>query len=256
MTSLPPQANILIDENCNARLADFGLLIIVSDPGNLLSSSSNSQRGTVRWMSPELILPQEFGFENSRPTGPSDCYALGMVIYETISGNLPFHEDVDYAISLKVVEGERPPRGAKFTNRLWEMLKLCWAPQPNDRPSVEAVLQCLRVASNLLESPSPGSDEEADTDDWDSSDGSSVVQNGTSYTMVTESGVPTPPGSSHATDFMSGSVLPGPRLPIIKVVDEKATIVNNDTSNNLERFSEKALPTFGADHPQLVDSLF
>ena len=41
-------------------------------------------------MSPELIAPVEFGLTNSRPTTASDCYAFGMVVYETISGHVPF----------------------------------------------------------------------------------------------------------------------------------------------------------------------
>ena len=98
-------------------------------------------------MSPELIAPQEVGFDAIRPTEASDCYSLGMVIYETISGNLPFHEDPDLAVFLKVLKGERPSRGAGFTTSLWEKLKQCWAPHPNDRPSVEAILQCLEMCS-------------------------------------------------------------------------------------------------------------
>jgi len=41
--------------------------------------------GTRRWMSPELLDPEKFGVpesEDNRPTRQSDCYALGMVIYE------------------------------------------------------------------------------------------------------------------------------------------------------------------------------
>ena len=41
--------------------------------------------GTYRWMSPELLDPERFGMpesEENRPTRQSDCYALGMVIYE------------------------------------------------------------------------------------------------------------------------------------------------------------------------------
>lgn len=91
-------------------------------------------------MSPELIALRRFGFKDSRPTKPSDCYALGMVVYETISGNLPFHEDTDLTVFLRVVEGKHPSRGVKFTESLWKMLELCWAPQPNDRPSIDDVL--------------------------------------------------------------------------------------------------------------------
>ena len=38
--------------------------------------------GTEGWMSPELLVPEVFGLNDSRPTKQSDCYALGMVVYE------------------------------------------------------------------------------------------------------------------------------------------------------------------------------
>ena len=119
------KSNILIDEAGQARLADFGLLKIVSDLANGLSSSSNSPGGTVRWMSPELIYPEQFGLEESSPTKLSDCYALGMVIYEIITGNVPFHEQAAPAVSVKVTKGERPTRGAKFTDSLWVVVEWC-----------------------------------------------------------------------------------------------------------------------------------
>jgi len=161
------QANILIDQTGNARLADFGLLTVISDPANLLPSSSYTQGGTARWMSPELIDPQKFGFEKSRPTKCSDCYALGMVIYETISGHLPFHHHADLTVFVKVLAGERPPRGAVFTESLWKMLELCWTPEPNNRPSIEDVLQCLQGALDLPEPLSPWVDEPMEVDSND-----------------------------------------------------------------------------------------
>ena len=196
--SITCQANILIDETGRAHLADFGLLTIISNPKYLLSSSSHTQGGTVRWMSPERIAPQQFGFKSSRPTVASDCYALGMVVYEIISGNLPFHKDIDITVSMKVVGGEHPSRGVRFTESLWRMLEMCWEPQPNNRPSIEGVLQCLEVVSSLLEPPSPGvgdevgegdedngddEDEDGDNDeddnvDWDSTERSSAAHSG------------------------------------------------------------------------------
>ena len=86
------KANILIDRTGNARLADFGLLTIISDPTNVFSSTSYAQGGTARRMGPELINPEQSGLNDNWPTKSSDCYALGMVIYETISGKVPFHK--------------------------------------------------------------------------------------------------------------------------------------------------------------------
>ena len=125
-------------------------------------------------MSPERIAPDRFGLKNSRPTISSDCYALGMVVYEIISGTFPFHKDTDLTVSMKVVEGKKPPRGVKFSESLWGMLEQCWASKPNDRPSIENVLQCLEMASNSPEPHFPRVDEEMDEDDdWDAATSSS-----------------------------------------------------------------------------------
>ena len=104
-------------------------------------------------MSPELIYPEHFGFEKSRATKSSDCYALGMVIYETISGKVPFHGCTDLIVSLKVVGGERPRRRAKFKESLWKMLERCWSRHPDDRPSIGDVLQCLETVSSSRDLP-------------------------------------------------------------------------------------------------------
>ena len=47
----------------------------------LLSQSDICSGGTFRWMGPELLDRSRFG-SSGRPTRESDCYALGMVIYE------------------------------------------------------------------------------------------------------------------------------------------------------------------------------
>lgn len=73
----------------------------------------------------------------------TDCYALGMVVYETISGRRPFYQHGDMTALVKVLDGEHPLRGAGFTDSLWKMLERCWTSRPNSRPSIEDVLRCL-----------------------------------------------------------------------------------------------------------------
>ena len=125
-------------------------------------------------MSPELLCPDQSGLKGSRPTKQSDCYALGMVIYEVLSGRAPFMPFHQYIVMRKVMEGERPARlrgaeGAWFTDDLWRMLSLCWAAQPEQRPGITAVLECLEQHSGTWKPPSPRADEGAETDesDWD-----------------------------------------------------------------------------------------
>ena len=162
--------NILVDNTLHARVADFSLFTILSDSLNIFSSSSHTQGGTARWMGPELIDPERFGLETSRRTKLSDCYALGMVIYETISGHFPFHNHTDLTVFKKVLEGKRPPREPSFTDSLWELLGKCWEPEPGARPSIEDVLQCLEKASNLPETPSGVDGESEGWDDDDDDD--------------------------------------------------------------------------------------
>jgi len=125
-------------------------------------------------MSPELLDPDQFGFKDSQPTKESDCYALDMVIYKVLSGQAPFTLFKHFIVMRKVIEGEWPerPEGVErvwFTDDLWETLNLCWATEPENWPSIEAVLGCLEWVSTAWRPPSPqaGEDVEMDEDDWD-----------------------------------------------------------------------------------------
>jgi len=133
-------------------------------------------------MSPELIDPGRFGLNGSRPTKGSDCYALGMVVYEVLSGQTPFAEWGDALVIRKVVEGERPMRpqgneGKLFTDAIWEVVKLCWEAQPSDRTSPEVVLLGLEGNPPPLKSTSgAGGDVEIDVGDRsDTTEGDSNI---------------------------------------------------------------------------------
>ena len=60
----------------------------------LLSNTAVPSCGTTRWMSPELLDPNYFN-SDGLPSRESDCYALGMVIYE-VSGLLPSWSPLTY----------------------------------------------------------------------------------------------------------------------------------------------------------------
>ena len=137
----------MINDGGHACLADFSLLTLAPDESTTMITCVEG--GTIPWMSPELLNPIRFGLTESRPTKESDCYALGMVIYEVLSGQVPFALVQRQApAAMKVIDGERPerPRGEEgklITDAIWEVLEHCWKDQPSDRPTVEAVLQSL-----------------------------------------------------------------------------------------------------------------
>jgi len=146
------KANVLIDETKHACLADFGLLTIMSDAANAASSTPFTEAGTFRWMSPELFDPGKFHLKDGRPTKQSDCYALGMLIFEVLSGQVPFSRHRGYTVISRILKGKRPERplggrGMLFTNEIWGILERCWNPTPCDRPRIGDVLECLGNAS-------------------------------------------------------------------------------------------------------------
>ena len=139
------KSNILIGNDRHARLAGFSLITLFPDQSVPLSSYAAG--GSTRWMSPELLDPPSPS--RGHPTRQSDCYALGMVIYEVLSGQAPFSQDTDHVVMRKVLEGGHPdrPQGAQgklFPDGIWEMLEGCWERQPSNRPTLAAILRCLQ----------------------------------------------------------------------------------------------------------------
>ena len=108
-------------------------------------------------MGPELLDPE---IQYHRRTKYSDRYALGMVVYEVLSEQTPFHQYANPAIPGKIVRGDRPerPQGVKgvwFMDDIWRVLERCWTPQPGNRSNVENVLQSLERGSRSWTPSSP-----------------------------------------------------------------------------------------------------
>jgi hypothetical protein len=122
-------------------------------------------------MSPELLAPDIFGLKKCSPTKESDCYALGMTIYEVLSGQVPFAPLKTSIIIRKVIGGEHPERpqgddGRYFTDGIWEVMQRSWEFQPCDRISASDVL--LGLEGNpipLRPSSNVDGDVEADSGD-------------------------------------------------------------------------------------------
>ena len=142
------KTNILVRNDGRACLTGFNLLTGASGQSTIQPLGVTGDR--IPRLSPERLSPKRFGLKDSHPTMESDCYALGMVIYEVLSGRTPFFPCVDVLVVVqKILDGERPERpqgeeGARFTPGLWWMLELCWKAQPADRPSLHTVLLRLQ----------------------------------------------------------------------------------------------------------------
>ncbi|RMF51961.1 MAG: serine/threonine protein kinase, partial [Chloroflexota bacterium] len=84
---LKPQ-NVLLDTLGNAFLTDFGIAKIV---GGQSMTMSGQMMGTPAYMSPEQ-------WRSEPPTPATDIYALGIMLYEMLSGETPFKADTPFAM--------------------------------------------------------------------------------------------------------------------------------------------------------------
>lgn len=77
---------MLITQEGVARLGDFGMMGIVTDPTAVEPTSTTVPKpGVVRYMAPEILNPRQFGLDNGKPSKESDVYSLAMTAYEVRS---------------------------------------------------------------------------------------------------------------------------------------------------------------------------
>ncbi|KAJ3893142.1 kinase-like domain-containing protein [Lentinula edodes] len=132
------KANILIMDDFNCCLADFGLALVTESPS--LHEKSLNLRGSVRWMSPEILDPKLFHLIQPKSR---DIYAFGCTVVEILSGKVPFQDiKYDVAVISQVLRGCRPeiPASlAQMSGDLPELVSSCWDPMPSRRPTADDI---------------------------------------------------------------------------------------------------------------------
>ena len=94
---IKPQ-NILVDQSGNVKITDFGIATTLSATSY---TKTNSVMGTVHYLSPEQA-------RGGVASHKSDIYALGIVLYELLTGELPFSGESAVSIALKHLQSETP----------------------------------------------------------------------------------------------------------------------------------------------------
>src|SRR5918997_693394 len=94
---IKPQ-NVLVDEEGSAKVTDFGIARSLDEEG---LTADGRVLGTTDYVSPEQALGHDVD-------GQSDIYSLGVVLYEMLTGDVPFHGENQVAVAMKHVREELP----------------------------------------------------------------------------------------------------------------------------------------------------
>lgn len=119
--------NILVKADDMVKVTDFGIALALSD-------ASIAQRQKVVWGSPHYFSPEQA--QGERPTPASDVYSLGVVIFEMLTGRLPFIGTDQQELALAHIR-DAPPSASDFNpavpSQLEKIIQKVMSKEPSAR---------------------------------------------------------------------------------------------------------------------------
>jgi serine/threonine protein kinase len=135
-------ANLLFDEEGRLRIADFGLARALAEAA--LTEPAGTTVGTARYAAPEQAL-------GHRVDGRADVYSLALVLYEAVTGVVPFTSDTTIATLMARVGASLP--GHDGLGPLAAVLSEAATPEAEDRLDAAALATRLHELAEELPDP-------------------------------------------------------------------------------------------------------
>ncbi len=132
---IKPQ-NIVVEPSGFLKVMDFGIARLANPPKGKGLTEAGTSIGTPDYMSPEQLAGGELDAR-------SDLYAVGVVLFECLTGRVPFEADTTWALVAKHLE-EQPPDPRSFNGEVPESLAVvvlkAMAKKPADRYATAAAM--------------------------------------------------------------------------------------------------------------------
>ena len=139
-------ANVLVwsldpDHLINCKVTDFNTSTYI-DPGGIRGFS-----GTKGFVAPEVAHVNK-AKERSIYNHTADVFSFGMLLYQMIARQRPFHNLPSFSVQPAIEDGQRPSLDDCSVTKvgyfyLTHIMKRCWQGNPDDRPSTEKIVDWL-----------------------------------------------------------------------------------------------------------------
>jgi serine/threonine protein kinase len=120
-------SNLLVDENWNVKVADFGFARIKEE------NATMTRCGTPCWTAPEIIRGDKYDER-------ADVFSFGVVMWQVVTRKEPFAGRNFMGVSLDVLEGKRPQIPNDCPAEFRKVMKKCWHASAEKRPTMERVV--------------------------------------------------------------------------------------------------------------------
>jgi eukaryotic-like serine/threonine-protein kinase len=139
-------ANVLVPPDGAVKVTDFGIAK-AAGAGDL--TNTGAIIGTARYLAPEQVLAE--------PTdGRADVYAVGLLLYQMLTGSLPFHGDTEMATALARVSRAPDPLPDGIPAAVSAIVERCLARDPVERfPTAGALATAIDGAARNGAAPVP-----------------------------------------------------------------------------------------------------
>ncbi|KAL4228426.1 hypothetical protein ACF0H5_011473 [Mactra antiquata] len=125
-------SNILVCKGGTCKLSGFGFGVDITER-NMYESNSLP----LRWMSPECLVDNVFNTK-------TDVWSFGILFWEIVHfGHLPYPDMGPQEVTEKIHTGYRMPQPIHCSGDLYNLMLMCWAENPENRPSFGDIMQNL-----------------------------------------------------------------------------------------------------------------
>ncbi len=136
--------NCLVSDDMCIKVADFGRAIFVADDS---LQASKSEKIAVKWAPPEVLT-------HSLYSTKSDVWSMGVLYWEVFSaGARPYPTLTAEQTAIYVTEGGRLEKPAGCSPDIYALMKCCWRPRPEERPTFAILYDRMKGKSNLYYGP-------------------------------------------------------------------------------------------------------